>query len=79
MDREEIKKILPHRDDMLLLDEVEKVDDTAHGIYRVKGDEFFLRGHFPGSPIVPGVILCEMLAQTSCVLLKEDIQRGTKA
>ena len=71
MDREEIKKILPHRDDMLLLDEVEKVDDTAHGIYRVKGDEFFLRGHFPGSSIVPGVILCEILAQSACVLLTD--------
>lgn len=53
MNREEIMKILPHREDMLLLDEVEEWDGTAIGHYRVRGDEFFLRGHFPGNPIVP--------------------------
>ena len=46
MDREEIKKILPHRDNMLLLDEVAKEDDVAIGHYTVRGDEFFLKGHF---------------------------------
>ena len=45
MDREEIKKILPHRDNMLLLDEVAKEDDVAIGHYTVRGDEFFLKGH----------------------------------
>ena len=43
-------------------------DGTAHGKYRVRGDEFFLQGHFPGNPVVPGVILCEIMAQ-SCALL----------
>ena len=71
MNKEEIMKILPHREDMLLLDEVENRDGEAIGHYTVRGDEFFLRGHFPENPIVPGVILCEMLAQSACILMKE--------
>lgn len=69
MNQEEIKKILPHREPMLLVDEVELVDGKACGKYHVRGDEFFLQGHFPGNPVVPGVIQCEMLAQSACVLL----------
>ncbi len=76
MDRNDIEKILPHRNSMLLLDEVSREGDEAHGIYNVKGTEFFLDGHFPGSPIVPGVILCEILAQTACVLLDEALPEG---
>lgn len=76
MDQEAIKQILPHRDNMLLLDEVEKVEDTAHGIYHVRGDEFFLQGHFPGNPVVPGVILCEIMAQSACVLLRDQMAEG---
>lgn len=73
MDREEIKKILPHREPMLLLDSVEARDGTAFGEYLVRGDEFFLKGHFPDSPIVPGVILCEILAQSACVLVQDRL------
>ena len=76
MNQEEIKKILPHRDNMLLLDEVEKMEDTAHGKYHVRGDEFFLQGHFPGNPVVPGVIQCEILAQSACVLLQDQMADG---
>ena len=76
MNRDEIMKILPHRDNMLLLDEVEERDGNAIGYYKVRGDEFFLKGHFPDNPIVPGVILCEILAQSACILLEAAMTDG---
>ena len=74
MDREEIKYYLPHREPMLLIDEVwQDPDGTGHGQYRIRDDEFFCRGHFPGNPMVPGVILCEIMAQSCTVLVLEDV------
>lgn len=74
MEREEIMNILPHRDEMLLVDRAELKDGVAYGEKTINGDEWFLRGHFPGNPIVPGVILCEILAQSACVLLASDMK-----
>ena len=76
MNREEIMKILPHRDAMLLLDSAERDGEYAVGSLYIKGDEWFLQGHFPGNPIVPGVIQCEIMAQSICVLMEEQMAQG---
>ncbi|MCL2228166.1 MAG: beta-hydroxyacyl-ACP dehydratase, partial [Oscillospiraceae bacterium] len=76
MNRDDIMEIIPHRGNMLLIDEAEVIDGKAHGKFTVRGDEWFLDGHFPGNPVVPGVILCEILAQSTCVLLSGEIESG---
>ena len=69
MDREQLKELLPHRDEMLLIDKAEMRGGKSFGEYRFRGDEWFFKGHFPGNPVVPGVILCEILAQSAAVLV----------
>ena len=78
MNRDEIKTFLPHREPMLLLDEAE-LDEAGNalGLYTIRGDEWFLQGHFPGNPVVPGVILCEIIAQTAGLLLRELLHGKT--
>jgi 3-hydroxyacyl-[acyl-carrier-protein] dehydratase len=78
MNREEIKKILPHREPMLLIDEAFiDGEGSAKGFYTVRGDEFFVNGHFPLNTVVPGVILWEMMAQVTCVLLNGAAENKT--
>ncbi len=76
MTKDELKAILPHRDAMLLIDEATLEDGVAKGKIHIRGDEWFLQGHFPENPVVPGVMLCEMLAQSTCVLLHEKMKES---
>jgi len=78
MNREEIKTFLPHREPMLLVDEVNIVHDEngneiAKATYFVTGQEYFLQGHFPDKPVVPGVILCEIMGQSSAILMQKEL------
>ena len=78
MTREELKEYIPHREPMLLIDEIELGEDgRCYAKYRVREDEIFCQGHFPGNPIVPGVILCEIMAQSCALLMKEDLKGMT--
>jgi len=65
----DIEKVIPHRGDMLLIDAVREFDENSGvGIRHVRPDEFWVAGHFPGNPIMPGVLQVEALAQTACFI-----------
>tara|TARA_B100001029_G_C15031389_1_gene437197 strand:+ start:180 stop:635 length:456 start_codon:yes stop_codon:yes gene_type:complete len=76
----QIKELIPHREPFLFLDELINIEKlkSATGIKRFNSNESFFDGHFPGHPIVPGVILIEMMAQAGAALIAYSIIEDTK-
>ena len=66
--------VLPHRDPFLFVDEVVRLEpgQSAAGTWTLRGDEFFFPGHFPGRPTLPGVLMCEAIAQVGAIAVLSD-------
>ncbi len=67
--KEEVVATMPQQDPFLFIEEVEVCGDTAKGSYTIRGDENFLKGHFPGNPVFPASIMLEGLGQLAIFLL----------
>lgn len=81
MNINEIMKLLPHRYPMLLLDRVLEISDDGKrikGLKNVTANEQFFQGHFPGAPVMPGVLIVEAMAQCAAVLFLRDIEDREK-
>lgn len=71
LNKEQIKKIIPHREPFLLIDEVTALEEgkSADARWTLTGDEYFFKGHFPGTPVLPGVLMLESIAQCGAVVI----------
>jgi len=79
INKDQIKKLLPHREPMLLIDELKNIKKlySATAIVNVKKDSFFVNGHFPGEPVMPGVLIVEAFGQAAAALTVNGLDKST--
>ena len=79
LNKKEIMDLLPHRDPMLLIDELINIKKlfSATAIINVKKDSFFVQGHFPGQPVMPGVFIVEAFGQAAASLTAHGLDKST--
>ena len=77
--KKEILELLPHREPMLLIDELHDIKklSSATAVLHVKKDSFFVQGHFPGEPVMPGVLIVEAFGQAAAALTAAGIDKST--
>ena len=79
LNKNQIKELLPHREPILLIDELNNIKKlhSATAIVNVKEDSFFVQGHFPGEPVMPGVFIVEAFGQAAATLTAHGIDKST--
>ena len=79
LDKEEIAKLLPHREPMLLIDELYDIKQlsSATALVKVKKNSFFVQGHFPDNPVMPGVLIVESFGQAAAALTAHGLDKST--
>ena len=79
IDKKKIESLLPHREPMLLIDKLTKIVPlkSATAIMNVRKDSFFVQGHFPGQPVMPGVLIVEAFGQSAAALTAHGIDKST--
>ena len=81
LSKQEIINLLPHREPMLLIDELYDIEklSSATAIVNVKTDSFFVQGHFPDNPVMPGVLIVEAFGQAAAALTAHGLDKETYA
>ena len=79
LDKNQIRDLLPHREPMLLIDELYDIQklSSATAVVNVKKDSFFVNGHFPGQPVMPGVLIVESFGQAAAALTAHGLDKST--
>ena len=79
LNREDIINLLPHREPMLLINELKNIKKlhSATAIVKVKKDSFFVQGHFPDNPVMPGVLIVEAFGQAAAALTADGLDKKT--